>query len=136
MKLDFTARVVPLPGNRLLVCDDKSEWHVLSLKFDQADLDVAEVNFTHVACDERISSSKIAVFWRNQPESETGTLQSLQQRNLLSTQDLTIFAGSHYHDCNLYSLKPLLKEDEVEEPANKRPRLSSGEQPRKRKVII
>jgi hypothetical protein len=74
MKLDFTTRVVPLPGNRLLVCDDKSEWHVLALKFDQADLDVAEVTFTAVACDERITSSKIAVFWRNQPESEAGTL--------------------------------------------------------------
>lgn len=48
MKLDFTTKIVPLPGNRLFVCDERTEWHVLALKFDQADLDVAEVTFTPV----------------------------------------------------------------------------------------
>lgn len=136
MKLDFTTRLVPLPGNRILVCDEKADWHMLALKFDQADLDVAEVIFTPIQCDERITPSKIAVFWQTQPEDSAGTLQSLQQRNISVSQDFTIFVGSHYHDCGLLSLKPFVKEDEVEEPVTKRPRLSSGEQPRKRKVLV
>lgn len=34
MKLDFTTRLQPLPGNRLLICDERADWHVLALKFD------------------------------------------------------------------------------------------------------
>jgi hypothetical protein len=42
--------------------------------------------------------------------------------------------ASHFHDCGLFRLKPLFKEEEVEEPVTKRPRLSSGENLRKKKV--
>ena len=77
LKLDFTTRVVPLPGHRVIVCDEKSEWKVLSFKFDQADLDVADVTFTPVVCDEKLTPSKIAVIWRAQPEPKGGNLQSL-----------------------------------------------------------
>jgi len=34
LKLDYTARVIPLPGHRLLVCDERTEWQVLTIKFD------------------------------------------------------------------------------------------------------
>jgi len=72
LKLDSTTRVVPLPGNRLLVCDEKTEWQVLAIKFDQADLDVADVTFTPVVCDERITPSRVVAIWRNQQEQSEG----------------------------------------------------------------
>lgn len=70
LKLDSTTRIVPLPGNRLLVCDEKTEWVVLTIRFDQADLDVADVTFTPVACDERITPSRVAAVWKASAEPE------------------------------------------------------------------
>lgn len=56
-------------------------------------------------------------------------------RTATSNQEITIFVGSHFHDCGLFRLKPTIKEEEVEEPLAKRPRLSSGDLTRKKKVI-
>jgi hypothetical protein len=65
LKLDFTTRVVPLPGHRVLVCNEMSSWQILSIRFDQANLDVADVTFLPIACDEKITPSKIAIVWKS-----------------------------------------------------------------------
>ena len=45
LKLDGPCRVMSLPGHRLLVCSEKGEFTMIQLKFDQADIDVAEAYF-------------------------------------------------------------------------------------------
>ena len=44
---------------------------MLSLKFDQADLDVAEVTFTPIIHDDKITPSKIALTWNHQIDQES-----------------------------------------------------------------
>ena len=63
LKLDQTTRIMPLPGHRVLVCDQNGNWQMLALKFDQADLDVAEVNFIPISHEDKITPSRIAITW-------------------------------------------------------------------------
>ena len=74
LKLDGPCRVVSLSSHRLLVCSEKGEFTIIQLKFDQADIDVAEAYFQklEIEGDEKIVASSITYVSNQKKEKEAG----------------------------------------------------------------
>ena len=51
LKFDGCTRFIALPNNRLLVVMENQQKYVVHFKFDQADLDVAAVDFIKLEVD-------------------------------------------------------------------------------------
>ena len=85
------------------------EVYIMHIRFDQADLDVAEANFVKLTTHDKLVPSCLSIFMQN-----------------ASTDDAVIFASSYMQDCGLYSLKQSEIED-VEPSVGGRQRVNSRE---------
>jgi len=61
LKLDGTAKLLSLPDHRLLVLDDKGDFTMITIRFDQAEIDVAEAVFQKIGADERLVGSSLCL---------------------------------------------------------------------------
>ena len=61
LKLDGTAKLISLPDHRILVLDDKGDFNMITIRFDQAEIDVAEAVFQQIAKEERLVGSSVCL---------------------------------------------------------------------------
>jgi len=59
VRFDGITRVVALDSRKLLVILEKGAFIVISLIFDQAEIDVADAIFTNVKCNEAVLPSSV-----------------------------------------------------------------------------
>lgn len=118
LKLDGTSRLMSLPNHRILLLTENGSFTMMTIRFDQAEIDVAEAIFSPLKQDEKITASAICYVPSRQNEQT----------------DFDIFVSSHFHDATLYKLstvkdpeKILQLETELED-SEKRQRLNSGGQ--------
>ena len=119
LKLDGTAKLLSLPDHRLLVLDEKGDFTMITIRFDQAEIDVAEAVFQKVAADERLVGSSMCLYRQDREAT-----------------DFDIFVSSHFHDATLLRLKTVtdpekiaqLEERSSAEEVQKRQRVNSNEQ--------
>lgn len=91
LKLDGACRSVALPGDRLLICTDKGEFVLMHVRFDQADLDVAEASFVKLQADDKCVPSSLS--W----------VPLSHEQNL----NIMVFTSSHYQDSCLFKLSQI-----------------------------
>ena len=51
IRFDGCTRIEPLPNRRLIIFTEKGPIYIMSLIFDQAEIDVADAIFTQIKCD-------------------------------------------------------------------------------------
>ena len=59
LKLDGTSRLLSLPNHRLLLLSEGGTYTIITIRFDQAEIDIAEAFFQQVTAADKMTASSI-----------------------------------------------------------------------------
>lgn len=90
LRFDGCTRLVSLPNNRLLIFMENQQKFVVQFRFDQADLDVAAVDFIPVKQSVSVVPNCISV-------TEVDVIDAIGSREK-TTDDFLLFVSSYFND--------------------------------------
>ena len=94
LKLDGTSRLMSLPNHRILLLTENGEYTMITIRFDQAEIDVAEAIFQPIKSEEKITASSMCFVAKE-------------------NDDFDIFLSSHYHDATLMRLGTVKDQEKI-----------------------
>ena len=136
LRFDGCTRFQALPNNRLLVVMENQSKYIVHFRFDQADLDVAAVDFIKVnVVSPQVSNSSQPVQPHIVPSSiaitpleKPATSQFQVRDTSCNTQEFLVFISSYFNDQYFLKLSPVFDSVYQEDPSiDKRQRLMSSD---------